>query len=364
MDDSVQPLFPVPSCAVFAHRRKLGDPVPRSVNRAYSGTLPMRDAPEEVADAKLTVRENVPALEVANFEGGSKYRGQFKQGATLVPRYMVLVDRPPAGKLGFDAARPPVVSRRSGLEKKPWKDLTSLSGSVEREFLRPVLLGESILPFRVWKPFEGVVPVTDKGRMLDAKAATDLGLQGLPDWMTRAEAAWEANKAKGTKQKYTDQLDYYGKLTAQFPISKLRLVYAKAGMKPAACLVQDERAVLDHKLYGIALKRLVEARYLSAILNSEEIRSRVAHMQSRGQWGARDFDKVMFNLPIPLFDADNPPHAELAAAGKQAEELAAKVDIPETVGFQKARSLVRNALDEADISSRIDALVARLLDGA
>ena len=45
------------------------------------------------------------------------------------------------------------------------------------------------------------------------------------------------------------QFDYYGKLGSQFPIASLRMVYAKAGSQPAACLLRDKRAVIDHKLY-------------------------------------------------------------------------------------------------------------------
>jgi hypothetical protein len=55
MDESVQPLFPVPSCAVFGRRRAVARALPDIV-RAYSGTLPFRDAPEEIADKYLKVR--------------------------------------------------------------------------------------------------------------------------------------------------------------------------------------------------------------------------------------------------------------------------------------------------------------------
>jgi hypothetical protein len=92
MDDSVQPLFPVPSCVVFGRRRALSNPLPDTV-RAYSGALPLRDAPENIADARLTVTEGAPALSVGTFEGGSAYRKSFRQGATLVPRMLRLVER-------------------------------------------------------------------------------------------------------------------------------------------------------------------------------------------------------------------------------------------------------------------------------
>ena len=104
------------------------------------------------------------------------------------------------------------------------------------------------------------------------------------------------------------------------------------------------------------------AQYLVVILNSEMTRSRIAHYQARGQWGARHFDKVVFNLPIPRFDPANALHAELAAAARDAEDAAAKVDLPASAKFQRARALVRAALADAGLSQRIDALVARLLD--
>jgi hypothetical protein len=74
MDESVWPLFEVPSCVVFGRRRATSKSLPDKV-RAYSGTLPFRDTPEEIADQRLKVREGAPALEIATFEGGSPYKG-------------------------------------------------------------------------------------------------------------------------------------------------------------------------------------------------------------------------------------------------------------------------------------------------
>jgi hypothetical protein len=107
---------------------------------------------------------------------------------------------------------------------------------------------------------------------------------------------------------------------------------------------------------------LTEGRYLSAVLNSETARERAAAYQSRGQWGARDFDKVMFNLPIPRFDAKIKLHRDLAAVAERAEAIAAAVVLPEGIKFQRARRMARDALAEAGVSAIIDALVAKLLD--
>ncbi|MBL8905420.1 MAG: hypothetical protein JNM20_01970, partial [Rhizobiales bacterium] len=361
MDDSVQPLFPVPSCVVFARRRATAKPVPDTVT-AYSGELPYRDSPEEIADKRLKVRVNAPIPAAGQFEGGSPYRKAFRQGATLVPRMLCLVERRSSGGiLGGDASRPHVASRRTTQEKAPWKFLLGIEGAVESEFLRPVLLGESILPYRVFQTFEGVVPSTPEGKILDAEAAATRGLSGLSGWMRSAEAVW--NEDRPSPISFVQQLDYYGKLASQFPLSDTRVLYAKAGTIPAACVLRDSAPVIDHMLYWIPVSGELEGRYLAAILNSETVRKRIERLQSRGQWGARHFDKVMFTLPIPLFDPDNALHCALAEAAEEAERIAASVPLPDNVKFQRARKLVRDALSDAGIAQRIDALVARLLDG-
>jgi hypothetical protein len=329
--------------------------------------LPLRDAAEAlvdrlIAEGKFKVTGNAPKPTEALFSGGSAYRKAFRQGATLVPRMLCFVERKALGRLGADSSAPLVISRRITQEKKPWKSLPSIENQVEADFLRPALLGESILPYRLFRPFEAVIPVTDAGEVVDAKAASDRGFDRLAGWMRKAEAVWDVHSVAAMS--FKAWLDYYGKLTAQFPIPSLRIVYAKAGTLLAACLVSDHHAVIDHMLYWSAPAGLAEARYLVAIFNSETARERAAVYQARGQWGARHFDKVMFNLPIPRFDANFRLHLDLAAAAEEAEKVAAAVVLPEGVKFQRARRIVRDALAEAGLAQRIDALVARLLDEA
>lgn len=361
MDDSVQPLFPVPSCVVFGRRRATSRPLPDKV-RAYSGTLPFRNAPEKIADARLEVREDAPALEIATFEGGSPYRTMFRQGATLVPRMLCFIERKEMGRLGADPSVPYVASRRTSQEKKPWKELPGIENRVEAEFLRPVLLGESILPYRIFRPFEAVVPVTNKGEVLDAEAAANRGFEGLHGWMSKAEKVWNANAESGAMT-LINRWNYHNELGAQFPLAPLRVVYAKAGTNAAACIIRDAANVIDHMLYWAAMQNETEGQFLTAVFNSEAVRSRVETFQAKGQWGARHFDKVMFNLPIPRFDANNALHRQIADAAREAEKIAAAVPLPENVKFQRARGLIRKALADTGLAQKIDALVARLLDG-
>lgn len=364
MDDGVAPLFPVPSCVLFGRKRALARKTPDTV-RAYAGSLPMRDASEAVADRRLKVTAGASAPTLPHSTSGSPYRDAFRNGATLYPRLLSLVERKALGRLGPDSAAPLVTSRRVVAEKEPWKNQTGLEHAVEAQFLRPVLLGESILPYRLLCAFEGVVPVAGT-TVLDSSSAAipERGFDRLAGWLQAAEQVWDGNKADATKLSWSEQQNYNGKLTSQFPIAPLRVIYSKSGAQPAATILRDDRAVIDHMLYWYAPATESEASFLIAILNSETARARAAQFQARGQFGARHFDKVMFNLPIPLFDAADPLHSDLAAAGALAEGAAALVEIPEGERFVAARQRVRRGLIDDGIAVEIEKLVARLLGPA
>jgi SAM-dependent methyltransferase len=371
MDDGVTPLFPVPSCVVFGRKRAIAGKMPDKVT-AYAGSLPVRDASEELADRRLTVTEGAPAPQTAETEGGSPYREFFKQGAILVPRMLCLIERRKLGRIGPTLDFPAIESRRSSMEKEPWRSAAAINGQIEKRFIRPVLLGESILPYRVLQTFEGAIPFdAEHGLITPAKARSlaenpdvTKSYTAVADWLDRAERAWEENRSASTRLTLSEQLDYYGKLSAQFPISPIRIVYAKAGSLPAACVIRNERAVIDHMLYWATPRDEGEAHYLAAILNSETARSRAEQYQARGQFGARHFDKVMFNLPIPLFDDGDPLHRELAEAGALAENIAAAAVLVEGEKFQRARKRVRDALAEDGIGGEIEKLVEKLLGPA
>lgn len=144
-------------------------------------------------------------------------------------------------------------------------------------------------------------------------------------------------------------------------MAKVRIAYSKAGSQPAAVVIQDDTAIIDHKLYCLGLKSLAEANFLCAILNSETARAAAEHWQSEGQWGKRDFDKAVFNLPIPLFNATNPLHNALAKAAAKAEKLAAKVELKEGEHFPRTRKRIRQALIANGVAIEIETLVAQLI---
>ncbi len=358
-DERVQPLFPVPSAVIIA-RHGVPGALPREVT-AFAGTLPRRDASPEEAEAALTVHAD--ARTVLAHPAESAYRDRFRQGATVVPRVLWLVRSVSAGILGADPTAPLVESRRSRQEKEPWKSLPPIRGQVEATFIRPLYLGESIAPYRVLGSVPTIIPWDEvKRTVLGAAAARSAGYVHLASWLTAAEGLWAAH-GRG-RMTLRDRIDYHGSLATQMPPASVRVVYSKAGTQPAAAVLRAGTEVVDHKLYWAGAGE-DEALYLETILNSEVARSRVAHLQSRGQWGARDFDKVIFELPIPAFDPSDALHQELASAARLAEEVAASVILPPSMHFVRARSMVRDALRAQGVAQKIEALVGTLLaDGA
>ena len=202
----------------------------------------------------------------------------------------------------------------------------------------------------------------DVRRLLDAAAAQRAGYVPLGAWLKKAERRWREH-GKGNMT-FLEQIDYFGKLTAQFPPARLRVVYTTHGSQVGACLLRDTDAVVENTLHWIAPSTAAEGRYLIGILNSETTRSRIEHLQSRGQWGARHFVKLMFQLSIPKFDAKNELHRRLAEAAKRAENVAAAVELEEGMHFVTVRKRVREALGEDGVADEIDGLVVQLLDGA
>lgn len=358
MDDDVYPLFPVPAAALTGVKSNQPRPLPEDNAVALHGRFPVRNPPIEEARKRLTVTQG-PLKAAAQYAGGSPYRARFNNGATLYPRLFWYVVEDAPHMLGR-GDRIPLSSRRSNLEKAPWKDLPPLRGAIEQDFVRPALLGESIAPYRVIDRPTAIIPV-DNGTMLDAVEALERGLGvGLHDWLKKADGLWRAHGRSDMTLK--QRADFYRGLSGQFPIAPLRVIYAKAGTKLAACVLRDEKSVVENGLYWAAVETEAEAHYLCAILNSETLRAAAEQYQSRGQWGARHFDKVAFNLPIPRFDGKDELHRRLADLGAAAENLAAGVALPEKGGFTAARKAVRGALEGDGLSKRIDDAVAKLFD--
>jgi SAM-dependent methyltransferase len=337
-------IFKVPPSVILGHRS--GDEAIGllGASEVWSGRLPARNVTSEAAAGHLARTSSDVAS--SNGGGGSPYRARFANGATVFPRVLAVVERAPESPLGAGAGRMAVSSRRSANEKRPWKTLQSLTGSVETQFVRRMHLGETVLPYRL---------------LGGPDESLDL-YPGLAEWWRHAEALWMEHRSSD-RLSLLDQLDYRHKLSQQLPAAPHRVVYGASGMYMAAACLSDERAVVEHSLYWAAAASLAETRFLTAVLNSSALTTALRPLQARGEHNPRHYDKYVFDVPIPLYDPDDERHRQLVDWAERAESVARSVELPERLAFEAQRRRIRTALAESDAGREIDVLVRELIGG-
>ncbi|HEV2171945.1 MAG TPA: SEFIR domain-containing protein, partial [Nitrospira sp.] len=151
-------IFLAPACVVSGRRRPTTRG-PESLTLApelWSGRVtPSNTTQKEIA--ATIMRTRAESSQLSDYRT-SPYAERFAQGATVVPRFLFLVEDDSISPLGTGAGRRAVQSCRTSTEKKPWKNLSAVHGTIEEEFIFPIYLGNSILPFRCLEPPDVVIP--------------------------------------------------------------------------------------------------------------------------------------------------------------------------------------------------------------
>lgn len=357
-------LFPVPAAVIYGTKYEAppgtdfeapaGFPATKYV---LEGTRSKEGWEKTVAKLSFVEERNVTIDEDAPM---SVYRDGCIQGATVTPRMLHFVtEEATPGRLGRAAGRVAVTSLRSSQQDPRWKNVPSVSGTIESKYVFDVLLGSTLVPFRLLKPWRAILPIS-KGKLLTPTEIKNRGDSLTARWAETTEV-WERHKARSSKLTNMSNLDYQGKLTRQLDPPKHRVLYAKAGTRIAAARTSNPHYIIDHKLYWLPAANLDEARYLVAILNSPQMSEAVRVYQSVGIQGPRDIDTYVWRLPVPKFDPDDEQHMQLVDLSSEGEEIAAAVEIPGSLDFKKARGLVRDALHAADVSPQSDEIVRELL---
>jgi hypothetical protein len=351
--------FPMVSCVIFGERTEgKARAMPTQVKR-WVAKLKSPNTSWSAAADKFSITDGVVlALATRDLLPESPYRKRFRQGAVLAPRVLLFAVEVAAGPLGAGAGRIAVESRRTNSEKKPWKRVASIRAKVERTFVRPIHLGETLLPYRLLDPLLAVLPVNISSILLKDQIDEQ---SGLSEWWAKAEQSWKANKVASDESDLLDRIDYHGQLSAQLPATTHRVAYTASGTTLAAARVEDQSAIIEHKLYWAAAGSLAEARYLVAVLNSQTVLDRVKPLQNLGLFGPRDFDKTVFHIPIPTYEPANSDHKLISSLAGDAEKLAATIDLTTARTFKKSRILIRAALETSGLTSKLEAAIATVI---
>ncbi len=334
LDNVVPDFFPMPASVVFAQYIGVGQGAalaPATV-QVWRG-----DWQKDYAG----VSRKSEALHHDDGKFKSPYAKLSSQGPTITDRRLFFVETVPHTAL-LPAANTTNVKPRLGGQDKINYDgqLNQLEGVVSNDHLFDVYLGECIAPYVALDPQKAALPVHRITMTMplihddcedDKHDACQLEVAELHPtmqrrWNNAAELYREAHKNQAIKDLYSN-LNHLNKLTSQLGYLRaaiagdgtVRVAYTTQG-QPTAAIIKDKQAILDHKMYQTICQSVDEACYLIAVLNSKGLTNAVVEFMTKGLYGARDFHKHAWKLPIPCYDASDSLHVRLSELGKAAEQ--------------------------------------------
>jgi len=298
-----------------------------------------------VGERTFIVRQGEKPM-IQTTSGRSQYFDMFTNGATTYPRQFWFVDIVPHPKVGLNPRVPFVKTSVRAIEraKEMYRDL-KLEGSIEAEFLYSVASGSELVPFGHLDLLTALLPIEPEShgrgyRVIQRDEAKRRGLTGLESWLGHVETVWKRKRGeKAQKATVYDWLDYQGKLTAQNPSKKFKLLYNTSGTYLISCVADNgprtirvngarihlRGFIADWKTFWYETDDEDEAHYIAAILNAPCLDAAIKPMQSRGAFGARDIVKKPLEFSIPLYDPGDPTHKKLADLSKRCHQKVATI---------------------------------------
>ena len=370
--------FPVASCVVFAER--IGENAPGA---PLSGAVEQWQGPTGTDQVRRVSRGIIDTSDRG--DAPSPYDNYARQGASIRPRCLFLVQETVNTAIIQAAPTVTVNPRRGSHDKEPWRSLdlsAMVVQTIENRHLYNVRLGETVAPYTLLEPLKALLPVRRDEYALptDDDGPGGIRLGGLYRRMRRRwqmiNRLWEDNKQPANKLNLLDRLDYHRGLSSQLAWQQdnggrpIRLVYT-AGGEPTAAILDDDTELVDETLYWVACRDVDEAHYLLAIINSNALAEAVNRYTTPNWSGkTRSLHKHLWRLPIPQYDGDDGAHRALSAAGaaaargaqgRLAEVRAERAARGARLTVAVARREVRGWLRAAPEGAAVEGLVGALL---
>ena len=384
LDNVVPDFFPMPASVVFAQYIGVGQGTALA-----PATVQIWRGDWQKYYAGISRKSEALHHDDGKFK--SPYAELSSQGPTIVDRRLFFVETVPHTAMLPAANTTNVKPRLSKQDKVLYEgQLNQLEGVVSNEHLFDVYLGECIAPYVALDPQKAALPVHRATMTMPLShddcagnkhnacllEVAELHSTMQRRWNNAAEMFREAHKNQAIKDLYSN-LNHLNKLTSQLEYLRaaiagdgtIRVAYTQSG-QPTAAVIRNRNAIVDRKLYQTKCQSEDEAYYVLAVINSEELAAAAATFMTKGLYGARDFEKHGWKLPIPRYDANEPLHVRLSERGKAAERECAAIiansDIPNQPAgdtqSRAARKMLRHEWQpNSEVAQDIEAAVAELL---
>jgi hypothetical protein len=364
--EKVNPLFKVDSCVVISQK---GVPTAYPVETvAYKATLPEKNIRLIKALKFITPEETTYSPNKAE-KKFSPYHNKVLSGANIYPRTFWFINFV-SGSFGINPDAPLVESLVLPDAKEPWKK-TIIKKEVESSFIFVTVTGKRLLPFKI--QFQPVILPIRKGDLkfsiLTSQELRQEGKLRMANWLDEAQEIWEL---KGTKTalknfpRVMDYVNYHNKLALQKQNLRYYVIQTASGSNIASAVIDTQKIprleigkiaitpqgfVADYTTFWYGTNDILEAYYITSILNSTAIDLVIKKGQPKGKFGPRHICRLPFEQNIPLFDPKNELHKKIALTGIQASK--------ESIIVKKtSRTKTKTAIPSMKI---IDKLVYELL---
>ena len=278
--------------------------------------------------------------------GRRKGRIMVRNGAALFPAPLVRIE---PGTLSA-GARAVSFKTRAG-RHGAWREIGPQEGRVPLAWIRQCIFGSDLVAFCAPTRTACVIPMDVSGRWLDGR--------GSAKFWRDASSLYAANRGSGrhTPATLEKRLDYQGGLSWQMgPDGGGPFVaHNKSGSRMYAAAITTTE-IVDNTLYRVRCASAAEARYVSAILNSDALQGALAGAKEN----QRHYDTYPWKkIPIPRYSRAEDSHRRLAALAGRAEAAVASLHRSDPGGAGRRGSI--EAVRRAGILGRIDECVAEVL---
>ena len=334
LDNVVPDFFPIPASVVFSQYVGIGQGDPLA-----PGTVQMWRGNWQKEYANITRKSEALHHDDGNYK--SPYAELSNNGATIYDRRLLFVETVPHTAMLPAANTTNVKPRLSNQDNHKYHgQLNQIEGVVNNDHLFDVYLGDCIAPYVALHSQRAALPVHRTSMTMplnhddcedDKHEACQLEVVALHPtmqkrWNNAAAMYREVHKNQAIKDLYSN-LNHLSKLTSQLEYLRgaiagdrtTRIAYTTQG-EPTAAIIKDNYSVLDHKLFQTVCQSEEEAHYVLAIINSNALGTAAEMFMTKGLYGARDFHKHGWKLPIPRYDASVALHTRLSELGRTAEQ--------------------------------------------
>ncbi|MGD0645681.1 MAG: hypothetical protein ABSA75_12320 [Candidatus Bathyarchaeia archaeon] len=364
--EKVKPLFKVPACSIIAQKNEPTKYPVKSL--VIEGQLPEKNLRLYKAMKFINVTDS-SYTPPPKSETVSPYHSKVVEGASIVPRTLWFV-KFASSTFGVNPDTPLVESLVLSDAKQPWRSLI-MKGEVENKFLFVTTTGKNLLPFK--PKFLPIVLPVERGELkLNILTPDELRRKGylkLANWVDEAQGYWSKNATKTSLKNLPnvmDRVNYHNLLTDQNQHLRFFVIQTSSGSNIAAAVVDTKKIpqiicgkakispvcfIADYTTFWFATNNILEAYYLTAILNSNVINNAIKKNQPKGDFGPRHICRLAFEQNIPQFDEENALHIQIASAGAAASREALNVN-------ETSRTKTKKAITAM---ASIDELVSRLI---